>query len=421
VRSMAKDHLVYSPLPATPPGQVQIQLFDGGATFKENPEETAGRLVRNPDFIQETEMDPRKRFKWVFEPGIYAENPEFKGRTIKRTAPTISKPLPLTWQADVGVKMPNFSLALVQYVKELSEPWVTLSRLETTWDKAQKGAPIGQALGNQGTGNEEYQDAYYQPGPEAPLTMLLKITPGPGRYGLRYSEGLEALGSRNTSNVINGRLVFQSEVEFFEQVEDVFFYSFDTTDLDNFKVTASPDYLGQEMPFNFPVSPRIGRRYMIYLVPRQWYYFVYILTWFMVVTYWDYYMHPIPLVASWYDRPPLYPTPYTGENYMGEIYGGRDDRGVYEKVMNSPEFVSLQQQIRDWETSSWLFTTIFVGVSDYYYRVRCFGALEGQLCGVIEEAETGRKWYVWRRTDEEKDAITLVDSLFWPPSGEAEF
>ena len=62
----------------------------------------------------------------------------------------------------------------------------------------------------------------------------------------------------------------------------------------------------------------------------------------------------------------------------------------------------------------WLFGIIFVGISDFYYRVRCFGAKPKQLCAVIEDAYSGYRWYVWRKTQEEKDKITLADCKFWP-------
>jgi hypothetical protein len=63
---------------------------------------------------------------------------------------------------------------------------------------------------------------------------------------------------------------------------------------------------------------------------------------------------------------------------------------------------------------TWMMGIIWAGIGTYYMRVRCFGAKPQQLCAVIEDAVTGHQWYVWRKTQEEKDKITLVDCQFWP-------
>ncbi len=99
---------------------------------------------------------------------------------------------------------------------------------------------------------------------------------------------------------------------------------------------------------------------------------------------------------------------------MADLYGGMDDQGVYWKVTHGQEFLSLLDQVHDFEMTSWLMGIVCIGIDTYYYRVRCFGAQAEQLCAVIEDVKSAARWYVWRRTQETKDAITLVDSCFWP-------
>ena len=312
--------------------------------------------------------------------------------------------------------MPAFEIRLPQL---LGDGFRDLGRHRYALSDCLRGAPIGQALAGQGGTDERLVDRFGQPAPAAPATIVLRARTGPGRFGIRYQEGSEATGSRNTSNrdPVTGKLTLGDEAEHAAPVEDVFFHAFDTTDQVNFKVTAEPYFWSPEVLFGAPIGRRTGSRLNIYLIPRQWLYFVLILAWYMIVTLWTEMMHPLPISASWWDRPPIHPYAFGGGNYWAEIFGGMDDYAVFWKVAHSQEFANCVNAVHDFEMTSWLMGIFFCGIEFYYYRVRCFGAQAQQLCAVIEEVKSRARWYVWRRTPEVKDAITLVDSQFLPESG----
>jgi hypothetical protein len=412
--STQRDNLLFSPPPVPGPGELQVALLDGGTRFQDLAHLATGILERNVNFTSETDPDPALRFRWNLRPGQFIENDAVRGPAIVGQAPELGLYTePLIWQDYAGIRLPAFELRFPQLV---GDDFQDLDRHRYTLEDCLKGAPIGQALAGQGTEGEHLIDHFGQPAQTAPATVLLEAHTGPGRFGLKYHEGTEASGSRNTTNrdPITGRLMFGSEAAYAEPVEDVFFHSFDTTDLENFKVTALPRFHAPETLFAVPVGTRMTARLNVHLIPRQWFYFVYILAWYAIVTMFDLVYHPLPIAASWWDRPPVHPVPFGNGSYMADLYAGMDDQGIYWKVTHSQEFLSLLAQVHDFEMTSWLVGIIFLGIETYYYRVRCFGAKPEQLCAVIEDARSGARWHVWRRTQEIKDAITLVDCCFWP-------
>jgi hypothetical protein len=412
--STARDNLLYSPLPVPGPGELDVMLFDGGTEFADIASMKTGLLERNSGFTSESDPDPAKRFRWNLRPGQFIENEDLGGIGTLSHAPALPADLePFIWQSGFGIRLPAFDLRLPQLV---GDAFRDLSRYRYALADCLKAAPIGQVLAGQGTENERLVDQFGQPAPAGPATVVLKARTGPGRFGLRYQEGTEATGSRNTNfrDPVTGRLMFGSEGDHAEPVEDVFFHAFDTTDQVNYKVTAEPYFWSREVLFGAPVGRQTGARLNLYLIPRQWFYYCLIIATYAIITLWDMYYHPLPISGSWWDRPPVHPVPFTGLNYMADLYGGMDDQGVYWKVTHSREFLSLLDGVHDFEMTSWLMGIVFIGIDTYYYRVRCFGAQAQQLCAVIEDAKNGARWYVWRRTQETKDAITLVDSKFWP-------
>jgi hypothetical protein len=412
--STARDNLLYSPLPVPGPGELQVVLFDGGTKFQDIASMGTGLLERNASFTSEVDPDPAKRFRWNLRPGQFIENEDLRGTATLSHSPTLPADLePFIWQVGFGIRLPAFELRFPQLV---GDSFRDLARHRYALADCLKGAPIGQVLAGQGTLNERLVDQFAQSVPAAPATVVLKARTGPGRFGLRYQEGSEAVGSRNTSNrdPVTGQLTLGGEAQYAGPVEDVFFHAFDTTDGENFKITAEPSFYSREILFGTSVGRQTGTRLNLYLIPRQWFYYVLLIAWYMIVTSFSMYYHPLPFADSWWDRPPVHPVPFTGVNYMADLFGGMDDQGVYWKVTHSKEFLSLLDQVHDFEMTSWLMGIVFIGIDTYYYRVRCFGAKPEQLCGVIEDVKSGARWYVWRRTQETKDAITLVDSCFWP-------
>lgn len=413
MRSLKHHQVLYSPLYRTGIGQIQLHLNDAGTKFNDISHLQTGILERNEGFTSRSDPDPTRRFLYNLRPGQYIENDNLSGRQITR--PNIVDPMPMTWQGGHGVKMPNFTVGLKQYIKELDD-WITAPRLDFEWSQCEKWAPIGQWLDGVGELQEQYVDHFYKPQAGGDNTMVLVAVPGGGTYGLKYQEGIEAEGGRNTSNKdpVTGRTTWQLEASQFEPVEDVFFHSFDTTDLENFKITNDNHPGAKEATFHLTTGEERTARLNIHLVPRQWYYFVYALSWYLIITPFTYFYHPQPVADGWYDRTPVHPYPFTGFNYYGDIYGGRDDYGVYWKVIHSQEFLDILSALNDLQMSSYYMGIVWVGVEYFYYRVRCFPALQNQLCAVIEDRDSGAKWYIWRRTKEDKDTITLVDSYFWP-------
>jgi hypothetical protein len=317
--------------------------------------------------------------------------------------------------------MPNFDISLKQFLEDLPGApggWAEFTRHIYNWADGSKFAPIGSYLYNRGAGEgqEYYANTFYEPIPDDVAgTMVIQASPGPGIYGLKYLEGIEAEGGVNTTNKDeHGRTVWQMEAPLFEPIGDAFFHSFDTTDTDQFRITAVNDVNAEEVGFQVPVH-EIGSSHLnVYLVPRQWFYFVYCLTWYLIITPFTYYYYPSPIADSWYDRPPVHPYPYVPTNYWGPIYGGKDDYGVYWKVIHDDHFLAFLTTLNDLETVGWMFGIVFVGVEYFYYRVRSFPALQGQLAAVIENIQTGDEWYVWHRKAEERDTYTMVDCFFWP-------
>jgi len=417
--SKATDHLRYWRLPAKPPGELQVLLMDAGLRFQDIAGFPTGRIVHNAGFESSTDPDPEKRFRWQLVPGHWIHDENFKGLPRLGQAASLGENAPFQWQTGYGVRAPNWELRAIQKINlgpdEEAATWVELERHRYLSSDTEQWVPLGQVLTGQGTEQERLVNQFGLPVTPGPATQYLRARPGPGRYGLRYQESTEASGSRNTTNRDEyGRLVFGEEAAYAEPVEDVFFHSFDTTDLANFKITKEASFVSQERPFSIGVGHKMTPRIHLHLVPRQWFFFCYILAWYEIVTPFTEWMYPLPFAASWYDRPPAAPYPFTGANFMADIYGGMDDYGVYWQVTHSPEFLELASQVHDFEMTSWLMGIIFTGIEFYYYRVRCFGARAQQLCAVIEDARSGDLWYVWRRTAETKDAITLVDCKFWP-------
>jgi len=416
--SKATDHLRYWRLPAKPPGELQVLLMDAGLRFTDIAGYPTGKIIHNAGFESLDDPDPEKRFRWQLVPGQWIHDDNFSGPP-RTHAPTLGENAPFEWRGGPDVRMPNWELRAIQQIQIGSDQeavfWVDTERRRYLWSDSEKWVPLGQVLTGQGTEQERLVNQFGLPVTPGLATQYLRARPGPGRYGLRYQEWTEATGSRNTINRDpQGHLIFGYEAEQAEPVEDVFFHAFDTTDVANFKITREPSFLSPEIPFSVAVGHRTTPRLHIHLVPRQWFFFCYILAWYMVVTLWDFFMHPLPFTASWWDRPPAAPYPFTGVDYMADIYGGMDDYGVYWQVTHSPQFLELLSQVHDFEMTSWLMGIIFAGIDTFYYRVRCFGAKAEQLCAVIEDARSGALSYVWRRTAETKDAITLVDSQFWP-------
>ena len=412
--SLPKDNLLYSPPPVPGPGELAVTLFDGGTRFEEIASMETGLLEPNTGFTNEDDTDPAKRFRWGLRPGQFIENADLKGTATLGRAPDLAPDAePFIWQGNPGIRLPAFDLRFPQLI---GDAFLDLERHRYALADCLKGAPIGQALAGQGTQDERLADRFAQPAPGAPATVVLKAKTGPGRFGLKYQEGTEATGSRNTNfrDPVTGRLMFGGEADYAEPVEDVFFHSFDTADLVNFKVTSEPYFWSAEVPFGVPVGLGVGSRLKVHLIPRQWFYFCLIIATYAIITLWDMYYHTLPIAGSWWDRPPIHPIAFGGGDYMADLFGGMDDQGVYWKVTHSQEFLRLLGQVHDFEMTSWLMGIVFIGIDTFYYRVRCLGAKPEQLCAVIEDDKSGALWYVWRRTQEVKDAITLVDSRFWP-------
>lgn len=416
--SRPKDHLIYRrPLPPLP-GRVHVHLYDGATKFEDIPDLRTGILETNYDYISPEHWDPNHRFKYDLRSGQYIEN--HAAVVGRRTSPTIIDPCPFIWRSSTNIRMPNFDVSMMQFQRDLPGApggWAEFPRHQFNWSDCAQFAPIGAYLEGrgQGAGAEYWSNVYYENVSNQEKTLVLQAEPGPGLYGLKYFEGLEAEGGVNTSNKnAAGRTVWQIEAPLFEPIGDVFFHAFDTTDLDQFKITGTEYFEDREIPFSFRVDETGSTILNVYLIPRQWYYFVYVLSWYMIITLFSYWYHPYVVAKGWYDRPPVFPYAYGPNDYWGPVYGGKDDYACYKKVIYHETFTEILHAIQDFAMHSWLMGIVWVGVEYFYYRVRSFPALTGQLAAVIEDALSGQRWYVWHRRDETRDTYTLVDCFFWP-------
>ena len=398
---MNSRHLLYQWKQPGNPGNARLNFFDAQTRFNQIPDSEDYRLIPNKDWDPTATADPHRRYRYDMDNGIYIEADDINwgGDCV-----------PLVNMPQYGIRKPNMSIEFIQYIDGKPVTPGSIQRNQKTSLDISAGTPVNRYLDPD---DNTVKDGFGMPNNSGLQVLKLITSLTPGLYGLKYTELEEAEGSIGTTNRPDGkRLVMGSETEYKEPVSGIFFYNFDTTDSDNFKVTTSESYYGHEAGPLIISGNALNGQYDIYLVPRQWFYYVYFLAWYILYTMFWYSYHVIPFSTYWYDRPPFHPVPFTGEPYWASIFAGMDDYGCWWKVSHSQQFADLLKEPEKINAGWFGGGLVWIGNQDYYYRVRVFRADPKQLCAIIHNRITNQKFWIWRKTYEDREPITIVDCPF---------
>ena len=413
--------------------RIKLRFFNALTRFNIDDNSNRGILEKNPLYEGNTNaVDPNERYPFIFyKKGYYIESPrefnfadeavsnhDFWGQQFDEdyadTSEINSYKAPLevrsTWQSI----NPNIILNINRHEGE-----VTYITKTVRWS-------------NQYTNNGIYKfppwgsfylktdsiDGFITPdGENANWDNVMGIylqSLNPGLYSLGFSTGIEASGGVGTTNrPTGGAIIAGSEYEYFESVDNIFFSPWDLSDRDTYKVTTNPYYNGDEIvdgPF-LKIDEKTFQQWDIYLVPRRWlYYFQFVATYIVVTMFTFWYMN-ITYAGTFYDKPPWYPYPF-GYLELESPLTGFCDYGCYYKLINSDEFKNKEILSKTYSYANPFFAIIWMNNSNYYFRVRCTPDKVGHLCAIIIDKTGGeRKYYIWRKIDENRELITMVDSM----------
>lgn len=412
--------------------KVKLRFYNALTRFRIIDGFERGILERNPDYSgNPNHTDPTKRYPFRFlERGQYIEadaernyadesvdNPSFwynqftEDEAESATYNTYKAPLELrsTWQS----RNPNIVLGINRHEGDTSYVTKTVKWSDQYTENGVYRLP---PWGTFYLKTDDYEGFITPDGEESTWSESLAIFLqglNPGLYSLSFSTDVEASGGVGTTNrPTGGAIIAGSEYQYFESVDNVFFSPWDLSDRNTFKVTTNPYYNGPETEGPFlKIDKHLFQHWDIYLVPRRWLYFFRFIATYMVVTAFTFWYHYIAYAGTFFDIPPWHPYPF-GELEYPSPAAGFIDYGCYCKLVHSQEFYDKLSLATTYSYANPFFAILWIGNSNFYFRVRCTPDKEGYLCAIIVDRTAGDKtYYVWRKVDEDRELITMVDGM----------